>query len=506
MAEMKYLTNQETDNIMLPLVHVNGIVGLNINQDNSTKVQTVNISGEYFSIDAKLYVYQYDNIVTVSLIGKLTNDGIEYLRNGNTIELTISALNNTEFVVLDSVLLTAMEDPAIGAYANVYVSDGKLYISCNTKSVSYSINVDGTGIEEIEEEVVFANIYANGTTTTKSFAPIKPSIPYSDIYFTYPARTAIVVYGPIYSLREVEFTISSEDADVLVTHSNGYYTLNFSNQVNDTFTVRARGNFKSFVYSGIHQVLRIVLENCYNLEWFSINEPGDEVMMQQQSMLESFAIIGRHRMTDMSNFFNGCYKLVSIDEMETTNVKNFESFLEGCIALIKFPSINMINAVNVKNMCKGCTSMTSIMDNNSLSLPEATDCYGMLFDCTSLTTIAKIDAPKANIMASMLWNCNSLETVNSINCQSVTDADDMLGSCTSLIDIKCKNLTVSIDARDTKILDFEGLLNFINHLGEVPEGRTARVYLPQPIEMYFEDPSQANDIVAAMAARNWEIA
>lgn len=500
MGEMKYLVEQETDNVMLPLVHVNGIVGLNINTNTGTSIQTVDLTGEYFGIDSKLFVYQYDNLISLSLVAKLTNEGIEYLSGGNTIELTISALNNTEFLVLDSVALSSMDSPVFGVNTNVYVRDGKLYIKCDSKVYKYALNGTGDGIDESEEDVIYGNIYANGTTTTKSFAPIKPTVPYSIAYFTFPARTTSTTFGPIHSLRELEFDITSDDAEMSVEVSAGIYTLTFTNIQNDTFTLRIRGNFKSFVYSSSSQINSIALENCNNLEWFSINTNVSGNTMRQNTTIESFTIVGKHKMVNMAHFFYGCHRLESVGELEVGNVTNFESFFEGCTSLTAVPAINMDNGVILKSMFKGCTSLQRFP--STLVLPEALNTQEMFFNCTSLQIVTTINAPKVSLMSYMFLGCVNLTNINNINCPVATDADNMLASCSALTSIKCTGLKASIDLRDTKVVDKADLLTLLNALGSVPNGKKSRIYLPNPLDTYKLTTAEIN----AVTAKNWEFA
>lgn len=500
MGEMKYLVEQETDNVLMPLVHVNGIVGLNVNNNTGTIIQTIDLAGTYFTVDSKLFIYQYDNLISLSIIGKLTSAGIEYLTNGNTIELTISALNNTELLILDSMALSSADNPVFGVTTNVYVQDGKLYISCDAKTYMYSLNGTGDGIDESEESVLFANIYANGTTTTKSFAPIKPTVPYSVAYFTFPARTTSTTFGPIHSLRELEFDIITDDADMDLQVSSGLYHMAFSNITHDTFTLRVRGNFKSFVYSSTDYINDISLENCNNLEWFSINTNSEGNIMRQNSTILSFSIKGKHKMINMSHFFHGCYRLESFGTMDVSEVTNFESFFEECSAITELPSMNMAAGTIFKSMCKNCSSLRVLP--NTLNLPEALNTQEMFYNCTAIEHVYTINSPKVSLTGAMFWGCTSLIDIVNINSQAVTSTDDMLASCGALTSVKCTNLKASIDLRDTNVITKANLLTLLNALGTVPSGKKSTIYLPNPLDTYKLTTTELNNI----KAKNWEFA
>jgi surface protein len=95
--------------------------------------------------------------------------------------------------------------------------------------------------------------------------------------------------------------------------------------------------------------------------------------------------------------FNGCSKLTSIPQLDTSNVASYMNW-----------------------MFAGCTSLTSIPE---LDTSNVTDMGYMFADCSSLTIIPQLNTSKVTDMNTMFINCTSLPSTFpwTIDCSSISD-------------------------------------------------------------------------------------
>ena len=147
------------------------------------------------------------------------------------------------------------------------------------------------------------------------------------------------------------------------------------------------------------------------------------------------------RVTDMSNMFNSCNKLTSLDlsNFDTANVTNMNSMFYNCRNLTSLDCSNW-NTANVTDMsymfysCKGLTSLACSNWNTA----NVTDMSYMFGTCEGLTSLDVSNFNTANVtdMSYMFFKCSKLTTIYASDRWStanVTSSSSMFKSCSSLV-------------------------------------------------------------------------
>lgn len=115
---------------------------------------------------------------------------------------------------------------------------------------------------------------------------------------------------------------------------------------------------------------------------------------------------------NLSNVFNGCVKLVSIDVSPFINSTNTSFMFEGCTNLKFVKNCKFNKTTNAQGMFKDCTSLQYIdwLDEN---FKAATNTDTMFKNCSALTnTINLSDFSVSTSATDMFTGCTSLKRVN----------------------------------------------------------------------------------------------
>lgn len=161
--------------------------------------------------------------------------------------------------------------------------------------------------------------------------------------------------------------------------------------------------------------------------------------------------------TNMTNMFNNCNGLKTLQYIDTSRVTTMANMFYYCGNLETIPLLNTSNVTDMSNM---------------------------FYNCGKLKTIPAIDTSKVNNTTYMFYSCGSLESIPPLNAQSLT-SNQMFGysEMTKLTDFggliglknnfngnyafnKCPNLT------------YQSCINILNGLADVTElgGRTLKVH------------------------------
>ena len=172
--------------------------------------------------------------------------------------------------------------------------------------------------------------------------------------------------------------------------------------------------------------------------------------------------------TDMSDMFNGCSSLTSLDlsNLNTENVIDLSYMFCGCSSLTKldishFDTQNVTDmhrmfmlcskltsldissfitceVKNMENMFGFCSALTDL-DLNNFNTDKVTDMGGMFEMCVSLKSInlSNFNTKQVQSMAYMFNQCSSLANLDlsSFSTESVTEMNFMFYRCASLIDL-----------------------------------------------------------------------
>ena len=131
--------------------------------------------------------------------------------------------------------------------------------------------------------------------------------------------------------------------------------------------------------------------------------------------IEGIENLNTEEVTDMSEMFNGCSGLKSLDlsNFDTSNVEDMTSMFTGCNKLtsLNLSNFNTAKVTDMSNMFAGCQDLTSL-DLSSFNTANVEDMSSMFNGCSGLTTIYVSDDFKIGNDTNglnMFTNCNNLE-------------------------------------------------------------------------------------------------
>ena len=106
--------------------------------------------------------------------------------------------------------------------------------------------------------------------------------------------------------------------------------------------------------------------------------------------IEGIENLNTEDVTDMSEMFNGCKGLISLDlsSFNTANVEDMTSMFTGCNKLtsLNLSNFNTANVTDMSNMFADCQGLTSL-DLSSFNTAKVEDMSSMFNSCSGLTTI-----------------------------------------------------------------------------------------------------------------------
>ncbi|MGL6208183.1 MAG: BspA family leucine-rich repeat surface protein [Lactobacillus panisapium] len=162
--------------------------------------------------------------------------------------------------------------------------------------------------------------------------------------------------------------------------------------------------------------------------------------LENLTTIEGLSNIDTSEWTVMSEMFQGCKSLTSLDlsHFDTSNVTTISQMFAGCSSLksLDLSNFNTSNFVNLQWMFQNCTSL----ENLNLSgwvLPNAGDMQYMFSGCSSLKTLdlSSLKAPNAFYLNNLFAGCTSL---TSLDLRNLKIRDSYIPMNNMFLD--CKNL------------------------------------------------------------------
>lgn len=493
--EIKYLSEQDTGNLCFPVVHVKGIVGLDVNPTTGVSSQDIPLTNKYLLTGSKVKITYFDNIVSVSADIQLNGEGLKYLQGGNTIEISNSGFNNTEDVALDTVT-TLSGNVAGGCMGYVWIKEAKLYIKATCKKVTFTEDKKNPGaVIEQETILAFDKIVGNALSTTKSFAPIKPIQPKGYITFTISQRVTEFVIGPIEYVGDFEMT--TDHGRLEYSKSGDSFVVKVINTTQD-YNITIKGTMSSVVYPQSIQITAVEMHDCAALTWFSVNRRGNGRLMRQNTSIKSFAVYGKHRMTNMSNFLAGLPELTTVPNLYTTGVTSLIACFKNDPKLLQLPEMDLSTVNGIQEMCSGCTSLSYIP--NTLDWSNVVDAGSAFYRCTSLNTKLELNTESIMYGDSMFFGCNNLPEVK-MGGRYLQSTENMFVECTLLSNLVIRNMTRSVNIQDTAMKNKVVIEKFMANVGTAPADTPAVLSLPQSIPLYEFD----NNFIKQVTDKNWRL-
>ena len=187
----------------------------------------------------------------------------------------------------------------------------------------------------------------------------------------------------------------------------------------------------------------------------------------------SFKGINTNHVTDMSNMFNGCDALTSLDlsKFDTSNVTSMDSMFFYCEQLktLNLNGWNTSKLTDMTYMFFSCSGLKSLV-LSGFDTSNVTNMYGMFGVCSSLISLDLSGWDTSNVtdMGGMFGVCSSLISLDlsGWDTSNVTYMGEMFRDCTSLKTIKmvgCEQPTIDkIKAQLTE----DGIINNVTIVTE----------------------------------------
>ena len=141
-------------------------------------------------------------------------------------------------------------------------------------------------------------------------------------------------------------------------------------------------------------------------------------------------------------------------------------------------------------MFQECRSLVSIPQ---LDTTNVTSMYGMFNGCSSLTSIPQLDTTNVTDMYNMFNGCSSLTSIPQLDTSNVTSMYSMFSYCYSLTYANIKNVKLAYQLKNSSLLSKESLLYIINN-----EAATSAITITLASYAYDRLANDA-DVVAALA-------
>ena len=168
-------------------------------------------------------------------------------------------------------------------------------------------------------------------------------------------------------------------------------------------------------------------QECDLVEKFEPKEKTDNLKI---------VLRGVKNITNMSNMFEGCSKILSLPDisiLSTSNVIDMSSMFSGCSSLSSLPDISNWNTktvVNMSYMFSGCSSLSSLPEISNWNTSNVKDMNNMFDGCSSLLSLPDIsnwNIQEINNMNSMFSECSSLLSLPDISKWNTQNVNNMNG-------------------------------------------------------------------------------
>lgn len=170
--------------------------------------------------------------------------------------------------------------------------------------------------------------------------------------------------------------------------------------------------------------------------------------------------LSTENMTSMSNMFDGCSGMVSINvsKFNTSKVTTMFNMFASCSKLesIDVSTFNTQVLTNMANMFSYCSKLTSIKFGN-INTSKVTNMGGMFMSCSLLpkVDVSRFDTSNVTLMSNMFNGCRAMTEidVSNFNVEKVTSMNDMFRYCSSLTRLDLSSFTTTKVTNNSTMLD-----------------------------------------------------
>lgn len=192
---------------------------------------------------------------------------------------------------------------------------------------------------------------------------------------------------------------------------------------------------------------------------------------------------------NMKYMFYGCSKIITIPELDTSNVTDMSFMFYGCSNLTTIPLLDASNVTNMNSMFYNSSKLITIP---LLDTSNVTDMGTMFTLCSNLTSVPELDTSNVTNMSDMFAYCSKLTSLPPLNASKVTSNGpfgyNKLTNITDVggfIDLKCSWDASYYGINNLPNLTYQSCINVLNGLydftgnGEIPTSKQGKLKVHQ---------------------------
>lgn len=384
--------------------------------------------GEY-----TINVYNDDNVMVCSdtlNVGEFNTNKLQYERGNNIyISTNLDVTTEDKYVTLTSIELTVKPTDGVDAMTSVTINAKPIFDDAYNSGYENG-TTDGydEGVREQKSKLTSIDITKNGTYTTEDgYSNVNVNV----IPETYSYKVNTVDED---GLRQLGW----DDASI------GYFKDNSLHYVteNDAYVVTDENLALKNEITKISDIENFRLNSKLEfLPYIDITEKILERTFYNCDSLISIPQLDTSNVVSMNYMFNNCLSLTTIPPIDTKKVRSMAGMFSGCKLLTSIPQLNTSNATIMNELFKGCSRLSSIP---LLDTKNVTNMYGMFYSCFSLTSIPPLDTRNVTNMNSMFYGCSALKYIPQLDSSNMTTMNQMFDGCkllTSIPQFNTKNIT-----------------------------------------------------------------
>ena len=159
-----------------------------------------------------------------------------------------------------------------------------------------------------------------------------------------------------------------------------------------------------------------------------------------------------YALTSLKGFFKECGNLETIsglDYLNTENVTDMSDMFNNCTILpsLDLSKFNTAKVTIMYNMFKNCKKLSSLNLSESFNTVNVTNMSSMFYGCSQLSSLdlSNFNTEKVKYMPSMFYGCNKLSslTLSNFNTENVTDMSYMFSGCQKLSSLTLSNFNTA---------------------------------------------------------------
>ena len=159
-----------------------------------------------------------------------------------------------------------------------------------------------------------------------------------------------------------------------------------------------------------------------------------------------------YALTSLKGFFQECGNLETIsglDYLNTENVTDMSDMFNNCTNLpsLDLSKFNTAKVTIMYNMFKNCKKLSSLNLSESFNTVNVTNMSSIFYGCSQLSslTLSNFNTAKVKYMPSMFYGCNNLSslTLSNFNTENVTDMSYMFSGCQKLSSLTLSNFNTA---------------------------------------------------------------